>query len=411
MKLRAAWLATAALAALSCMPPDEVATITDPVMAAPLLRVGLHASATRPTFTGSHGLSIRDSLGLELGTLPAGVMFEATVQDNLVILPLDGGEVALRSVTLVPLDTAGTVIVNGRAYRGRLQLVRGGDGVRVINHVDVEEYLVAVVGAEMGRRAVGEEASLEAQAVASRTYTLRNIGRFGAQGYDLGADVSSQVYGGVATELPMARLAVERTRGEILTLDGEPIEAFYSSTCGGHSEGSGAVFSGGDRSYLPARPDLSPDGTSWCAISPAYRWRQQWSGAQIAATLRRTLAAERLSTGRATDLREARVLDRTASGRIQRLELVGAAGRTIVTGAAIRRVLEPPAGGLLRSNDFTLRITRTGGRIERVEAEGRGYGHGVGMCQWGAIARARAGQGYSEILLSYYPGAELRKIY
>jgi stage II sporulation protein D len=208
----------------------------------------------------------------------------------------------------------------------------------------------------------------------------------------------------------MARLAVERTRGEILTLDGVPIEAFYSSTCGGHSESAGAIFSG-DRSYLPARPDLNPDGTAWCAISPAYRWRQQWNGAQIAATLRRTLAAERLPTARATDLREARVLDRTSSGRIRRLELVGGSGRTIVTGAAIRRVLEPPSGGLLRSNDFTLRITRTGGRIDRVEAEGRGYGHGVGMCQWGAIGRARAGQPYDEILLSYYPGVELRKVY
>jgi stage II sporulation protein D len=83
----------------------------------------------------------------------------------------------------------------------------------------------------------------------------------------------------------------------------------------------------------------------------------------------------------------------------------------VVSGAAIRRVFEPPGGGLLRSSDFTLRISRRGGRIERVEAEGRGYGHGVGMCQWGAIGRARAGQRYDEILLSYYPGAELRKIY
>jgi stage II sporulation protein D len=387
-----------------------VATVAEPVAAAPYLRVGLFSALTRPTVGSSHGLSIRDPLGGELDTLSPGSTLQVTLQGDQVMVRLHGATVLQPSVMLVPLDSAGTVLVNGRAYRGRLELARGGDGVRVINHVDLETYLVAVVGAEMGRRAPGEEASLEAQAVASRTYTLRHLGRFDAQGFDLAADVSSQVYGGVATELPMARLAVERTRGEILTIDGEPIEAFYSSTCGGHSESAGAIFSG-DRSYLPARPDLAPDGTAWCAISPAYRWRQQWSGAQIAATLRRTLAAERLSTARATDLREARVLDRTSSGRIQRLELVGANGRTVVAGGAIRRVLEPPAGGLLRSNDFTLRITRSGGRIEQVEAEGRGYGHGVGMCQWGAIGRARAGQGYQEILLGYYPGAELRRVY
>ncbi len=400
----------AALAALSCMPPDEVATVTDPLIAAPTLRVGLLSSATRPRVGSSHGLSIRDPLGAEIDTLSAGGTLEVTVHAEQVVFTLHDTEVSRPALALVPLDTAGTVLINGRAYRGRIELSRGGDGVRVINHVDLEHYLVAVVGAEMGRRAVGEEASLEAQAVASRTYTLRNLGRFDAQGFDLGADVSSQVYGGVASELPMARLAVERTRGEILTVDGEPIDAFYSSTCGGHSESSGAVFTA-DREYLPARPDQAPDGTSWCAISPAYRWRQQWNGAQIAATLRRTLAAERLSTARAIDLREARVLDRTASGRIHRLELVGVNGRTIVSGAAIRRVLEPPTGGLLRSNDFTLRISRSGGRIESVEAEGRGYGHGVGMCQWGAIGRARAGQGYHEILQSYYPGVELRKVY
>lgn len=392
------------------MPPDEVATIAEPVAGAPMLRVGLFTSVTRPTFGSSHGLSIRDPLGAELDTLSAGNTLQTTVSGDLVVFGLHGTNVSRPGVVLVPLDTAGTVLVNGRAYRGRVELSRGTDGVRVINHVDLESYLVAVVGAEMGRRAPGEEASLEAQAVASRTYTLRNLGRFGSEGYDLGADILSQVYGGVATELPMARLAVERTRGEILTVDGEPIEAFYSSTCGGHSESAGAIFSG-DRSYLPARPDLAPDGSAWCAISPAFRWRQQWSGAEIAATLRRTLASERLSTARASDLREARVLDRTSSGRIRTLELVGVNGRTALQGAAIRRVLQPPAGGLLRSTDFTLRISRSGGRIEQVEAEGRGYGHGVGMCQWGAIGRARAGQGYQQILLSYYPGAELRKVY
>src|SRR5690606_38287396 len=102
-------------------------------------------------------------------------------------------------------------------------------------------------------------------------------------------------------------------------------------------------------------------------------------------------------------------LDRTASGRISRLELVGSGGRTVVNGsAAIRRVFSTPASGLLRSADFTVRITRKGGRIELLEAEGRGYGHGVGMCQWGAIGRARAGQDYVGSLMSYYHGVELR---
>src|SRR5690606_39118502 len=107
-------------------------------------------------------------------------------------------------------------------------------------------------------------------------------------------------------------------------------------------------------------------------------------------------------------LREMRVLDRTASGRIATLELRGARGATVVRGSAIRRALQPPEGGLLGSSDFTVRLDRRGGRIERVVAEGRGFGHGVGLCQWGAIGRARAGQDHLTILMSYFPGTDLQ---
>lgn len=394
------------------MPPDEIEVLSGPVTAAPVVGVILQSSATRPQLSGPLGLVVRASGDEERWLIAPGSPVEATVQDNLVSVRVGGRPVSSGSIRVSSPDSGGTVLIDGRAYRGTLELSRGSDGIRVVNQVDLEDYLVAVVGAEMGRRTPEEQPALEAQAVASRTFALRHLDRTGVRGYDLMPDVSSQVYGGAASELQLARLAVERTRGEILTLGGEPIDAFFSSTCGGHSESSGAVFAGGPRDYLPARPDLAPNGTAWCAISPAYRWQQRWTGAEIAAILQRTLAAERLPTARATDLREVRTLDRTASGRISQLELVGSNGRTAVNGsAAIRRVFAPPAGGLLRSADFTIRITRQGGRIERLEADGRGYGHGVGMCQWGAIGRARAGQDYVEILMGYYPGVELRRVY
>lgn len=400
-----------ALATLGCMPPDEVAPPASPTVVAPYLRVGLFSAISRPEFASSFGLAVRDPDEGVLWTVPMGESVSARLEGDRVTVTSAGRSVSRRQLELVPLDSTGTVLLNDKAFRGRIRVSPGLDGLRVINVIDLESYLVSVVGAEMGRRLPEELAALEAQAVAARTYTLRNLERNSAQGYDLAADVSSQMYGGVASEMPLAQLAVERTRGQILTLDGVPIDAFYSSTCGGHTESSGAVFSGGDRSYLPARPDVDSNGRAWCAISPAYQWRETWNGAEVAAVLRRTLAAERLPVARASDLREARVLDRTASGRIARLELIGSGGRTTVAGAAIRRVLSPPRGGLLRSNDFTLRIGRQGNRIERVEASGRGNGHGVGMCQWGAIGRARAGQDYLTILMSYYPGTQLDRAY
>jgi stage II sporulation protein D len=93
------------------------------------------------------------------------------------------------------------------------------------------------------------------------------------------------------------------------------------------------------------------------------------------------------------------------------VEFVGRNGATPVSGQAIRRVLSPPEGGILRSTSFTIRISRTGGRIERVDIDGQGNGHGVGMCQWGAIGRSRAGEDYQTILASYFPGTEIEPAY
>lgn len=393
------------------MPVDEPAVQPASATAEPDIRVALYENLARPQLSAPAGLRIVDPEEGELVLLPPGVAVTGAARGDLI--RLEGGAVPLsRRVLVLASSAAGEPIrLDGRPYHGALELRRGADGVRVINRVGLEEYLVGVVSAEMGRRAPGERAALEAQAVASRTYALRHLGAAARDGYDVVATVDAQVYRGASTEQPMAREAVAATRGEILTWNGAPIDAFYSSTCGGHTEAAGAVFVGGDRPYLPARADLAADGTPWCAISPRYRWQEHWTATQLAAILRRTLAAEALPTARAGDLAELRVLERTGSGRIATLELAGARGRTALRGSAIRRVLQTTAGGLLWSADFTVRIARQGGRIERIVAEGRGSGHGVGMCQWGAIGRARAGQDYRAILASYYPGTELVTIY
>ncbi len=263
----------------------------------------------------------------------------------------------------------------------------------------------------MGQRAPGEEEALKAQAVVSRTYVLRNQGRHADQGFDLLADVSDQAYAGIASENPMATAAVLATRGEILTYDGAPIDAFYFSTCAGRTEDGTAAFAGADRPYLRSVDDHDPAGIAWCASSPRFRWSESWTRAELTAILKRTLPANGLPVTVATDLTEMRVLARTASGRIATLELSGQAVRTAVRGQAIRRVLAPTAGGILRSNDFTVRLSRVGGKIERIDIDGRGNGHGVGMCQWGAVGRSRAGEIYPHILRSYFPGTELGRVF
>src|SRR5919112_3101243 len=154
----------------------------------------------------------------------------------------------LQSVTLTP-ESNSLVTVNGRDYRGAAVILRSGSGITVINRLGLESYLLGVVSAEMGRRSPAEDAALRAQAIVSRTFALRNLGRRKAQGYDLSATVADQVYGGYAAETPEGRAAVGQTRGRVLTHDGAPIEAFFYSTCGGRTADGAEVFRGAVRSY------------------------------------------------------------------------------------------------------------------------------------------------------------------
>jgi stage II sporulation protein D len=105
------------------------------------------------------------------------------------------------------------------------------------------------------------------------------------------------------------------------------------------------------------------------------------------------------------------VVQRTGSGRVGRLAITLGSNQVMVDGPAVRQVLRPASGDLLRSAAFTLTATRSGHGITRLVAEGSGAGHGVGLCQWGAVARSRAGQDFRRILAAYYPGAALQRLY
>ena len=132
--------------------------------------------------------------------------------------------------------------VNGRSYRGRIEVRSSATAFTVINELPLEEYLLGVVPNELGPEAFPELEALKAQAVAARTYIVRNMGQFSSSGYDICATDQCQVYFGLDTEHEMATLAVNQTRGMIATYQGAPIEALYSSTCGGRTEYADNVF-------------------------------------------------------------------------------------------------------------------------------------------------------------------------
>jgi stage II sporulation protein D len=269
-----------------------------------------------------------------------------------------------------------------------------------------------VVGGELGRRAPDEIEAVRAQAIVSRTYALRNRGRWRAQGYDFNATVADQVYFGVNAENPLSQQAVAETRGIAVTWGGEPIDAFFYSTCGGRTEQGTEVFRGAVRPYLRSVSDAGPTGAAWCAISPRYEWRETWTGPALREALRRYLPAEAaIPASRVTRIRDVRIADRTVSRRVRTLVVSLPGGDVLVESPSIREALRPASGEILRSTAFSLRVTHAGGEVARLEVDGHGAGHGVGFCQWGAVGRARAGHRHDDIIAAYYPGTRLERLY
>jgi len=305
-------------------------------------------------------------------------------------------------------DGGGFVTINGKRYRGEAVLlpVDSAGGVIAVNRLGLEDYLRGVVPVEMGRRPRGDSSALQAQAVASRSYALaRSTDRNVA--YDVRATTSDQVYGGVDVENDEANDAIDATRGLVLTIQGRIADAPFHSTCGGATAAASEVWrTGGGLAYLESVSDQIP-GTDhyYCDIAPRYRWTRSLSGSQLNAALAQYLAAyAAVPGGRPGIARTIGVRDRTASGRVATLDVETDKGIFALRGNDMRYVMREPGGEILYSTYFSVEPEYRDGVVSRVTFRGQGYGHGVGMCQWGAIGRARAGQSFRSILGTYYPG-------
>lgn len=413
--LRGALLLAAGLLAGSCAnPPGPAVGPPPPQAVEPTVQVGLAVGAPGATLGGDAALVLSSPDGELLGEVPAGEVWKAAATNNGIALSTASGVrlTVVEQALVTPAVASAPVRVNGRLYHGTLALLRDRTGLTVVNQVPMEAYLLGVVSAEMGRRDPTEQEALRAQAIVSRTYALRNLGRWRAQGFDLYATVSDQVYAGIGSETPEGRNAIQATRGQVLMWNGAPIDAFFFSTCGGRTADGVEVFRGADRPYLRSVADVGPDGVAYCSISPRFRWRQEWTGAELRSVLRKWLpSASGVSAERVSEVRDVTVLRRTASGRVGQLGIQLAREDLTIDGPQVRQVLRNTQGDILRSTAFTLTATHSGGRISRLVAEGGGNGHGVGFCQWGAVGRARVGQGYSQILAAYYPSTELTRMY
>ncbi|MFW6331607.1 MAG: SpoIID/LytB domain-containing protein, partial [Gemmatimonadota bacterium] len=278
-----------------------------------------------------------------------------------------------------------------------------------VNLLELETYLLGVVPLEIGAGRPPEElAAVKAQAIAARTYAVRHMGRREELGFDFYGSVLDQVYGGLDAEDPVSSRAVRETRGEVLVHDDEPIEAFYHSTCGGRTAALEEVWPGEPRPYLRSVSDRRPDGGWYCESSNRFRWTERWDDEALRATLTLALRS-RGHSGTVTAVEAVDVTDRTESGRAAEVRIRTNMGDELVHGDSIRRVLRPEPGRIL--NSTAIRVETHGGPGTGLTVEGAGWGHGIGMCQIGAVGRARAGQTYREILRTYYPGTRIARLY
>ncbi len=401
-------------AGITCAPPEAPDTAPAPAVVAPEIRIGLSQGTPRVEVSGDSGVAVLDADGNPAGQAGAGVPWVIRPRGALVTATAAGaGSISSeRLLTFVSPSAGGLLRLGGRPYRGKLVVARDRAGLTIINPVTLEDYLAGVVSAEMGRRDSSETEALAAQAIVSRTFALRNLGKRATEGFDLYASVADMAYGGAGLEYPLAREMVRRTAGQVLTWQGTLIDAFFFSTCAGHTAEGTEVFAAADRPYLKSVADVAPDGQPYCRISPRYRWRVEWSVSELRGVLRQSLpAALNLDAERAGTVRGVSIADRTGSDRVARVTIALRGGAVDVNGPQVRQVLHPVGETSLRSAIFQLTESRAGGELTRLVAEGAGAGHGVGFCQWGAVGRSHAGQDAPTILAAYFPGTSLSRAY
>ncbi len=363
-----------------------------------------------------------------------------------------------RSAIEVHSDDPRGIWLGPRRYRGRLKFLMRNGQVQVVNHLGIETYLASVVGSEMPHQ--WPLPALQAQAVAARTYALRQRGKAGD--FDVKATVASQVYRGVESETPSTIKAVQSTRSLVLVHAGRLINAVFHSSSGGKTEPSGEVW----RHQLPYLVSVADHDQH----SPVHRWNQRFDDDELRDLFRETGGVKRLQ-----------VLKTSSTGRVRSARVQGPRGSLLLTGRELRQRLglkstmvqfklinsatdpssarlmnhsidsfehprahqlveqstqgEPPLIGLWQDSangplqaDLALDLpvapppplprvktsdviqSRSGLNSEEMvlEARGQGFGHGVGMSQWGAHGLALQGADFRQILLHYYRGAEIR---
>jgi len=290
----------------------------------------------------------------------------------------------------VTIDNTGDFIyVNKKAYRGYAAVYKDGGSVNVINILPIEDYIRGVVPkeADLG----WHEEALKAQAVISRTYTLANLGNHKDKGFDMCSETHCQVYGGAEAETAQTNAAVDATRCQVITFNGKFANALFHANCGGHTEDPKYVWGTANTPEY-----LKGVKCDYCKDAPYSSWKQDLDESYI----RKKLSAAGFDTGA---IQSIKVNGVTPAGSAKEVVITGTKKSVTMNAYKFRLAVD---AWKIKSVTFDS-IKKDG---DKFVFKGRGWGHKVGLCQWGAEGMAKAGKNYAQILEYYYPGTKLEKI-
>lgn len=296
----------------------------------------------------------------------------------------------------------GIISLSGKKYRGALKIFKGNSKIQLVNQVSLEDYVKGVMNEEMpaGKDEKRYEA-LKAFSICARTYAFNKM-KMNKDYFDIYSDTRDQVYGGVDGESSFTNKIVDETKGQLLFFDDKPAVIFYHSTCGGSTENVNNVFGKNDLPYLY---EVFDGSEPYCKISPAFEWIENYSN---------KIFVERLYNSKQIDsknffVRDIKIKSRFDSGRVNELEIIlldknENENIVLLKGNSIRNIIKNSSGkSMLKSTMFDIKINKD----NSITIEGKGYGHGVGLCQWGAIGLALDGKNYLEIIEHYFSGTKV----
>jgi stage II sporulation protein D len=340
---------------------------------------------------------------------------------NLNILPLQDGlqlynenrNLLYRQsfpIILEPADPNSRFIYHGHTFAGSIYFQPAGENaVYLINKILLEDYLSGVVPAEIPAINKDDFEAIKSQAICARTYALNQIEKKSDPFFDVKATIDDQVYSGNERHTSLADQAIEETRGIIITYNNSPATVYYHSTCGGHLESAINVWPSDPIPYLEGGNDAVGDIYS-CSVSPYFRWLETrtFSDLDSLFELRYKKGQLHKNVDDTVTLNLVfKVLKRNASGRVSDLQLTYGDTTVTISGYEIRHFFKDKKGKSLPSALFYF----TQEDDSTVTIHGGGFGHGVGMCQFGALYMARHGFMHYHIINKYFPGTKLVRKY